>query len=145
MRVDHDPLGASERDSQNDIGGFPSDARKLDELCHLARNAATVHFYDPIGQADDISCLLPVHANPVDDPFDVGDPSTREGLGIAPPLKQLNSDLVDGGVGGLSTQDGRDEKLERVLVNQGTTGVRVCLAQPSQSPARAPLPLANGH
>ena len=132
MGVDDDAFGFAVRDTEYDVGGFASDAVELNQLVECVGNFAVMFRNNVLTAVADRSCLIAKKSRASDQSFEFRRFCTGEIDDRAIFFEQGGCDDVNAGIGALRTEDGRDEKLQRVLMMQRTLRVWIRGAQSSQ-------------
>src|SRR5687768_9985475 len=114
--IDDDSLASSECVSKNDIGGFPSDTGKLDQLLHGTGNFSIVAFDQRLAEADQALRLVAEKAGAANDVLKLLDWRIRHRgcCWISP--KEQRRHHVDPLVGALRAQNRRHQELQRRFV-----------------------------
>ena len=142
MRVDDhagfDPVGIA----QDDIGRFPSDPGQDGQRIEIARNFPLV-FVDQTGRGGaDVFRFVPVKSRRADEVLQIGRVGTGHASRIGVFFEQRGCDHVHAHVGALRGENRRDEKFERVAVNEFAVRVGIGPPQNAQDVVRA---FAAGH
>jgi len=125
VSVHNDALGNTEGRSENDVGGFASDPVELQEFGHRARDMSAVLFGDHSTTIANGTGLVAEETCGSDERLKF---ARRRGGIIgsgAVFVEQCWRDHVDAFIGALRTENGGDQKLERVLVMQGAAEIGV--------------------
>ena len=125
MRVDDDALGLAERDAEDDVGGFASDAGDGGELGEGLRHLAVEVGDDLAGRALDGLGLVVVEAGGADELFELGEFGLGHCGRRGESPKELGRDHVHAGVGTLRGEDGRDQKLPWRAMVERADGVGI--------------------
>jgi hypothetical protein len=118
MRVHNDAVGDTEGCAENDISGFASDPIELQEFGHRARDMSAVLFGDHLATIADGTGLIVEETCGADERFKFARRRGREIDSGAVLIEQRGRDHVDTYIGALRTENGGDQKLERVVVMQ---------------------------
>lgn len=123
--ADVDAVGVSE----NDVGGFASDAGELHERVHGCGNFSVVVLDEELAAGADVFGLVAVEADGAEVVFERGGIGVGVVAGGAIILKERGRDFVDLHVGALRGENGGDEKLERAGESQFAMRVWINLGQ----------------
>lgn len=123
--ADVDVVGVSEED----VGGFTSDAGESEQLVHGARDLPVVFLDDGEGSTANGSGFVSIEAAGLDDFLDVALSALGECFGGGIFFKECWRGHVDAFISALRGEDGRDEQLKRVFMNQRTMSVGVGLIE----------------
>jgi len=127
--VDDDADVLVEGISEDDVGGFSTDAAEGGELLHGVRNLAVVFLDDVGGGAADGGGFGAEEAGGLDDFFDVGLGGFGERFGSGIFFEEDGGDDVNADVSALGGEDGGDEEFIGVAVVESAFGVRIELLE----------------
>src|SRR5579859_3108502 len=125
MRVYDDAFRLAIGDAEDDVGCFSSDAIKLDEFIEGVWHCAGVFLDEALGAIANGAGLVTKKPCTVNHAFQFRGRSGGKIFGITILAEKSGGNEIYARVSTLCTQNGRDKKLERILVNQGAAHVRV--------------------
>jgi len=130
--VDDDAFGLAVGDAEDDAGGFACRAGDGEEFGHGLRDLAVELLGDDAACALDGFGLVVVEAGGADQLFERFNLGIGHGSGRGVSGEELGRDHVDADVGALGAQDGRDEELPGVFMDEGAFDVGVGFAEGGQ-------------
>ena len=125
MRVHNDAVRNTEGRAEDDVGGFTSDPVELQKFGHRARDMSAVPFGDHSATIANGAGLVAEETCGADERFKFARRRGREIGSGAVLVEQRGRDHVDAFIGALRTENGGDQKLERVVVTQSATEIGV--------------------
>ena len=125
MSVHHDAVRNTEGCAEDDISGFASYPIELQEFGHRAGDMSAVPFGDHSATIANGAGLVAEETCRADEHFKFGRRRGREIGSDAVFVEQRGRDHVDAFIGALRTENGGDQKLERVVVTQGAAEIGV--------------------
>ena len=114
---------------EDDICGFPADARELGEEFHVRRDAALMLGDESLRHANERFRLLAEETGREDDRLELARRGFRERSRVGVLVKQRRRHHVHARVGRLRRKDRRHEQLERISIMQLRIGVRMLLRE----------------
>jgi len=130
VRVHHDAARDAVCDAEHHVGSLARDAGQGDELLDAARYFTAEVVRDRAAGRTDGFGFVTEKAGGFDELFELARIGVCELCGRGVARKQRGRDLVDGAVGALRGEDGRDQQLPGVLVVELNLGGRDGLAEP---------------
>ena len=127
--VNDDAFRFAKGDAEDDVGGFSANAVKLDEFVKRAGDFAVVVIKQGAAAIADGIGFVAEETGGVDEGFEFCRYGVGEIVDGFVPGEEGRGDLVDSFVGALGAEDGGDEELERILMAEGATNVRMGAAE----------------
>ena len=116
MRVHNDTFGFAEGDAKNNVGRLATDAVELDQFVERVRDVPTVMFHKALTAIAYGQGFVAKKAGAANHGFKFRLRGGGEIGGTTVTAKQRRCDEIDAFIGTLCAENGRDEKLERVVV-----------------------------